>query len=259
MRRIDSRLLPLLIRIGALAVAVCIAPSGFAAVPGEAPGRDQGAGDRVLTNRDLPELPVMDASRERLPEGVPVGSGGPRPVELSERATPAERPSAGEKKASDEEMTVPELLDELDRLRKRERRVRVPYISRRYAAPTAEERKAEQGLSNVGIVARLERQQAEIRSKLRERGAEIPAREFGRPAPLYETNLTEEGLVVVEEYGEYSRELVARTDDPETAAFETQYRLSELAAPVSQERFGDGQPETLFPDELDEVPVVRPR
>jgi hypothetical protein len=248
-----SRLSVVLLSVAA--VLVCSAPGVFATDAGDEGGA---AAEPVLTNRDLPSLAAMDASEPGLPEPTPVGSSGPKPVRLA----PAEAGGArGPVTADEEQMTVPELLDELERLRKREMRMLVPFLSRRFAPDRPEEREAERGLEGLARYAKVERELAEIRNELSARGVEPPQREFGQPAPLVETDITQSPPVITDISAGpgYPTERVSETNDPAKAGFKVFYDLDELAAPVTRETFGDGRPAPLFSGDFDEVPVVRPR
>ena len=237
-----------------VAALACAAPAVFAAEP-SGDGRTEAA--PVLTNRDLPSLAAMDASEPGLPEPTPVGSSGPKPVRLA----PDEARGATGPAPDEEQLTVPELLDELERLRKREMRMLVPFLSRRFAPDRPEEREAERGLGGLGRYASVQRRLAKIRDELSARGVDPPEREFGQPAPLVETDITESPPIITDISAGpgYPTERVSETNDPAKAGFKVFYDLDELAAPVTRDTFGDGRPAPMFTGDFDEVPVVRPR
>jgi hypothetical protein len=254
MRIATSKSAPFHLLLSLVVVLACAAPAVFAVDDGD----DGRTPDKpVLTNRDLPSLAAMDASEPGLPEPTPVGSSGPRPIRLA----PAEARQTPGRAVSEDEPTVPELLDELERLRKREMRMLVPFLSRRFVPDRPEEREEERGLGGLARYAKVQRGLAEIRAELEDRGVQPPEREFGQPAPLVETDITESPLIVTDISAGpgYPTERVSETNDPAKAGFKVFYDLEELAAPVTRERFGDGRPAPLFTGDFDEVPVVRPR
>jgi hypothetical protein len=213
--------------------------------------------ERVLTNQDLPTLQRMDASEAELPEPTPVGSGGPRPIRLAAVATEP----VGEAQRGGEEPTVPELLDELERLRKQEMRLLVPFFSRRYVSLRPEETGAEEQPGRIVRYAGVQERLAEVHAQLRQAGVLPPAREFGQPPDLFETDITESPPIITDISAGpgYPTERISETEDVEDGAPRVFYSLEELAAPVTTGTFGDGRPEPPFTGDFDQVPVVMPR
>jgi hypothetical protein len=65
-----------------------------------------------------------------------------------------------------EELAVPELQRRLVALQRREIRTTTPLLSRRFASPSKEDRAAERGLTQIEQLARIQREQREIRLAL---------------------------------------------------------------------------------------------
>jgi hypothetical protein len=238
-------------------LALLAATAGAMAAEPFAADEPAAAPERVLTNQDLPTLQRMDASEAELPEPTPVGSGGPRPIRLAGATAEA----AGEAEPGGDEPTVPELLDELARLRKQEMRLLVPFFSRRYVSLRPDETGVEEQPGRIVRYAGVQKRLAEVHAQLRQAGAFPPAREFGQPPDLFETDITESPPIITDISAGpgYPTERISETDDVEDGAPRVFYSLEELAAPVTTETFGDGRPEPLFTGEFDEVPVVMPR
>lgn len=243
-RNVTRALLPL----GVCTLVLGLTGHSALAQQESAPAADPGT--RIVTNEDLPSLESMDASGPALPEALPTQAAGPRSEVVGtmtgeEAARRAE--ALAQARADAAELSVPELLVELERLQRREMRLQVPYLTRRFASATPEESEVEAGRGGLARYASVQQRLAEVRAQLSAAGVEPPASRFGTPAPLVEKDVTQSPTIVKDVTGgpSYPVELIPETDAPGQGA-DVLYRLEALAAPVPVRGLGDSRPEPVF-------------
>ena len=244
-------------RIASIALlGLALTVSAAAAAEPDASETGEATPSRALTNQDLPSLERMDTSKAALPEATPVGTGGPRPIRMADVDT--EPASVADR--AETEPSIPELLDELARLRKQRMRLQVPFLSRRFVDLRAGEDGAAEHAGRRVRHGEVRERLAEVTQALRERGVQVPGQEFGQPADLFETDLTQDVPVVTDISGGpgVPTERLSETDDAGEGGARVVYGLDELAVPLTAEPLGDGRPKPLFTGDFDDVPVVRP-
>ncbi len=156
--------------------------------------------------------------------------------------------------------TVPELLQEAERLQKRRMGLLVPFISRRFAAPTPEEREEEKGLDNRARVAKVQSRLDEVLTLLREAGAEAPSLGFGRPAPLIVVGLGESPAAELSLSGkpEFPQETVAGKESTESLRREIFRDMDELQVFVTVGEAEEPRWESIFSAKGEGVPILLP-
>lgn len=92
-------------------------------------------------------------------------------------------PAPAVKTGSTESIDTTVVRADIERLDRVEQRLLVPFLSRRYAARTAEERADHAGLETAEIIAKLAARRADLGAQLAEANASVPARPVVAPPP----------------------------------------------------------------------------
>lgn len=234
-------------------ILACLVPAVFA-VSTEA---DNTEVPQVFTNDDLPGLVSPPAAKSE--DTVPSLLRSALPT-LDQPELAGIVPHAFPLWTSNERLTVPELLIDLDHLQRRKMRLLVPFLPRRFAEALPSEREAEQGLDNRARAAQLQAELHGVLTQLLEAGVDAPSRGFGQPAPLIVSDLGESPRPISSlTVGPAIRQdPVARTAGGAQFQERTFRQLEETTAFVSSEEFNDSRPTPIFAELGEDRSVILP-